>query len=321
MASSSSPVVARPQWTREVQKFALEWPIPDSDRDHVSAPFAVEVFSQTLQLTFHFARKQSYNFVNVALEGVPPAKDVLAMGGVAVCREVTGAVLGGVDHANFVPVEELFRDKAMVKFNHLPAGTRAKAKVHIMFARDVGPKGQPGGLVRHLRAEASAALADVTLACSDGKALPAFRLVLSARSAVFRAMFASGMEEARTGRVVLDDMTSEVAEAFLDFLIADEADWDKGVDAGQLLAAANKFDVAELKEICSQRVAADCKVENCVDNLILGHLHDDAKVLSAAVKILSKNKQAITASEEWSAMKKDHPKIFESICSSLLSLV
>jgi hypothetical protein len=92
----------------------------------------------------------------------------------------------------------------------------------------------------------------------------------------------------------------------------------RGINSGDLLAVANKYNISGLKAICPARMAKSCDFRNCVEDLILGHLHNDFNVLPVAVQILLQNRKSIMESEEWLAMRKDHPKVFKSICSVLI---
>ncbi len=61
-------------------------------------------------------------------------------------------------------------------------------------------------------------LQDFTLMC-DGKSIPCSKFVLASQSDVFRAMFAQdGLAEARTNIAVIDDVTPEALEVFVNLL-------------------------------------------------------------------------------------------------------
>jgi hypothetical protein len=59
-------------------------------------------------------------------------------------------------------------------------------------------------------------LSDGTLKIGD-TALPVHKLILSMRSPVFAAMFASKMSEAKNGEVVIDDLELSVAKEMIRF--------------------------------------------------------------------------------------------------------
>lgn len=98
-------------------------------------------------------------------------------------------------------------------------------------------------------------LKDSELHTSDGKILKCHRSVLAARSPVFEAMFASDMEEAK-GVVKINDFDSETINQMLRFvywLKVEKLD-DIVVD---LIYAADKYQIQELKEICIDSLIAN----------------------------------------------------------------
>lgn len=109
-------------------------------------------------------------------------------------------------------------------------------------------------------------LKDSELHTSDGKILKCHRSVLAARSPVFEAMFASDMEEAK-GVVKINDFDSETINQMLRFvywLKVEKLD-DIVVD---LIYAADKYQIQELKEICIDSLIANLDQRTVLDSLI-----------------------------------------------------
>ena len=74
-------------------------------------------------------------------------------------------------------------------------------------------------MARELWRQANAGeLTDVEIKLDDGTVLKSHRGVLSARSSVFKGMFLSEMEEAKTGRVNIRDVSAPAFKAFLSFI-------------------------------------------------------------------------------------------------------
>jgi len=80
------------------------------------------------------------------------------------------------------------------------------------------------------------------------EAFDAHRSLLSARSPVFAAMFGSGMKEAKTGHVRIEDANPDTFQRFLKFLytgMLEPSAMDK-----ELFAVADKYQVSTLMELC-----------------------------------------------------------------------
>ncbi len=83
----------------------------------------------------------------------------------------------------------------------------------------------------------------------------AHRSLLSARNPVFAAMLSSGMEEAETGQICIEDVDSVTFQHFLKFLytgMLEPSFMDK-----ELFAVADKYQEVTLMELCRLSTQAD----------------------------------------------------------------
>jgi speckle-type POZ protein len=332
--------------TTEVKQFDLEWTIHDFGQKlcqttSLYSPFfkVRDVWSGgqdkivpevNLTVRLDGNKVDEYNLLNgwitynitISVEIAGPVKDFLTKMVVAISDASNHREWKRASFPNFLPFTQHGQHTISVKsIDTIP--TAALVRLEISFARDldVTEAMHDAKFVAEMKEfAASEDLADVEVVCG-GKTFRAHKFLLAARSDVFKAMFSKKeMREGASGRVVVEDVPADVMETFLAYLAKNEVDWEKG-DAGGLLAAADKYHVEGLKEISSNRLAATCDTSNCVEHLVLGHLHDAARVLDAAMGILLKNREAVMGSEEWLAMGRDHPKIFSSLFSTLVNLV
>jgi hypothetical protein len=89
-------------------------------------------------------------------------------------------------------------------------------------------------------------LADFVIKCG-GKVFKCHKVILSARSPVFRRMIASEMEEGRRGEATIKDVAAETFEKVLQFIYGDEVeDLGSQDQVEQLLYAADKYEIQEL---------------------------------------------------------------------------
>jgi hypothetical protein len=91
---------------------------------------------------------------------------------------------------------------------------------------------------------------DFVIKCS-GETFNCHRAILSARSTVFRAMLASGREEAREGEVTVDDVQPEILKKIIEFIYGGEVEQlgSQG-QVEQLLYAADKYGLDDLASTC-----------------------------------------------------------------------
>ena len=62
------------------------------------------------------------------------------------------------------------------------------------------------------------------------------------------------LEEGRTSEVTIDDVSAEVMQKFLEFVIGKDIKLDNGKEAGEMLMAADKYDIQGLFNFCEQEV-------------------------------------------------------------------
>ena len=105
---------------------------------------------------------------------------------------------------------------------------------------------------------------------------PAHRSLLAARSPVFAAMLNSGLEEARTGQVQINDTDPETFALFLRFLYVGELEYDEeeakevvvvGAMRKKLFVLADKYQVETLMKIC-QTPATSADLEGTMDTFL-----------------------------------------------------
>ena len=87
------------------------------------------------------------------------------------------------------------------------------------------------------------------------------QVVLAARCSYFRGMFESGMRDAGSQRVTLDDIPYPVFMALLEYLYTDSAEVPSNL-ALPLFAAADFLGVEHLKSLCVARIEAELSIEN-----------------------------------------------------------
>ncbi|KAL6296805.1 hypothetical protein ACE6H2_004947 [Prunus campanulata] len=108
--------------------------------------------------------------------------------------------------------------------------------------------------------------ADVTINTAEGT-LRAHKAVLSATSPVFQSMFNHDLKEKESSTIHIKDMSLESCMALLSYLygtIKQENFWKHRL---ALLGAANKYDIADLKDACEESLLEDINSTNVLARL------------------------------------------------------
>jgi speckle-type POZ protein len=118
----------------------------------------------------------------------------------------------------------------------------------------------------------SNSLTDVSLVGSNGEALSAHKLILCARSPVFKAMFSNGMKESLSEVVTIPDFDTAVLRDMLVYVYTDRCPQETlEMHAEPLLAAACKYQLKGLESICAVYLSTVITVENAAK---IFHLSD-----------------------------------------------
>lgn len=116
-------------------------------------------------------------------------------------------------------------------------------------------------------------LTDITITATDGGGIAAHRAVLAARSPVFRSMFSHDLKEKSLSTVDISDMSFDACNAFLHYIYGDFQPEEFLAHRLALLGAADKYDIADLKEACHESLMEDIDAKNVLERLQIAHLY------------------------------------------------
>ncbi|CAL5014788.1 unnamed protein product [Urochloa decumbens] len=132
--------------------------------------------------------------------------------------------------------------------------------------------------------------ADVTLDVG-GRAFPAHRVVLAARSPVFRAELFGGMMEKDARRIKIAGVRPEVFGLLLRFVYTESLPGDgEGCDAAtmrRLLVAADLYGLDRLKRICEGKLHASIDERTVASMLALAERHNCPRLRDACLAFTS----------------------------------
>ena len=154
-------------------------------------------------------------------------------------------------------------------------------------------------------------LADVTLKVEDNE-FKAHKLILAAASPVFEAMFKEGTKEHEDNYVNIEDIDSDVFEVFLRYLYSGQAENLEEMVL-ELFAAADKYDVQPLREICIHHMVKNISVNNAVNMLVLADRYNVEPIKLQAQKFITNNIISLLKTDSWSSLIGIHSKVAKQV--------
>lgn len=155
---------------------------------------------------------------------------------------------------------------------------------------------------------------DVVFNVDDLK-MEAHKIILSARSPVFKALLTGPMKEGKQDVVTIKDVRAPVFKTLLYFAYADVLPpelQDSKLDvpmAQHLLAAADRFQLIRLRSICEQRLCDSVAVETVATTLALAEQNNARELKRVCLEFVSKHLQAVMATEGYEYLIKTCPQL------------
>ena len=169
-------------------------------------------------------------------------------------------------------------------------------------------------IVSHMRNVLTDGLfSDVTVV-ADEREFPAHRAILAEHSDVFRAMFEVDMVEKRDNRVVIDDISADALDDLLTFIYTEKAP-NICVNASELLAAAEKYNILSLKTACEVELAKSLNIDNVVDRLIESEMYRAYLLKDDALLWIGKNAPDVVTTSSWRSFCEQHPELLAEVCN------
>ncbi|XP_065203944.1 speckle-type POZ protein B-like [Planococcus citri] len=155
---------------------------------------------------------------------------------------------------------------------------------------------------------------DVVLSV-NGKDFPAHKLVLAARSPVFRAMFKHDTIENELNRVDIEDIDEQVAGEMLKYIYTGKC-LNLKKSAGGLLAAADKYDLYQLKTMCAKTLFEGLSVENATSVLSLADMHGVEELKNKVIKFIVSNPTEVMGTEGWKNIRSNF-ELADEVCLAI----
>ena len=140
---------------------------------------------------------------------------------------------------------------------------------------------------------------DMEIVCS-GEVFRCHRIIMSASSPVFRAMFQAKMKESESNRVIIDDIMPATMTELLYYiytgLVKETVSIDSVVD---LLVAADKYMLDALKNICQDKLCSVLDAENAIELSYIGEMYRVLKLKDIALMEIVKNEDSAKYKKKW----------------------
>ncbi|TVU50157.1 hypothetical protein EJB05_01517, partial [Eragrostis curvula] len=133
--------------------------------------------------------------------------------------------------------------------------------------------------------------ADVTLIVS-GESLSAHKIILAARSPVFKAEFFGEMKEKTSRCIEIKEMEAAVFKAMLGFIYTDtlpepEKQETATAMAHHLLVAADRYGLEKLKVMCERRLALGIEPDTVATTLALAEQHNCSQLKAKCIEFIA----------------------------------
>ncbi|KAL9254520.1 BTB/POZ and MATH domain-containing protein [Drosera capensis] len=156
----------------------------------------------------------------------------------------------------------------------------------------------------------------------DDQVFSAHKLVLAARSPVFRAQLFGPMKESNMQCIKVEDMKAPVFKALLQFIY-----WDTLPDmqdlsglctkgaatlvAQHLMVAADRYGLDRLRRLCEAQLAEDVAVDTVVATLALAEQHHCFKLKTVCLRFIAsrENLRAVMQTEGFQYLKESCPSV------------
>ncbi|XP_006657481.1 BTB/POZ and MATH domain-containing protein 4 [Oryza brachyantha] len=171
-----------------------------------------------------------------------------------------------------------------------------------------------------------------------GERFHAHKLVLAARSTVFRSKFLDDVldgekneagESDELHEIIIDDMEPKVFKAMLHFIYRDTLVDDNELDASssegsisdtlaaKLLAAADMYDLARLRLLCESYLCKGISVATVSSTLALADRYHAMELKAVCLKFAAENLSAVIRTEGFDYLKDNCPSLQSEILRTL----
>lgn len=166
----------------------------------------------------------------------------------------------------------------------------------------------------------------------DGENFSAHKLVLAARSPVFRAQLFGPMKDQNTQCIKVEDMEAPVFKALLHFIYWDilpdieeltglNSKWASTLMAQHLLAAADRYGLERLRLLCESSLCEHVAINTVATTLALAEQHHCFQLKAVCLKFVAmpENLGAVMETEGFEYLKQSCPSVMTDLLQYVAS--
>jgi len=161
--------------------------------------------------------------------------------------------------------------------------------------------------------------ADIQLKTGN-ELIPAHKAILLAQSSVFEAMFQTKYAEGSENAVIeIIDITAPVLKRFLDMLYGQGCLYDDQDQLVDILYAADKYQVADIKRACEKELICLMNALNLTDLYQIASIYNASTLRNECVEFLAQNEDAvlINGKEKWQEFGRTNGTLVAELVASV----
>ncbi|GFP81730.1 BTB/POZ and math domain-containing protein 3 [Phtheirospermum japonicum] len=158
----------------------------------------------------------------------------------------------------------------------------------------------------------------------------AHKLILAARSPVFRAQFFGLVGNPNCNKVELEDVEPSIFKALLQFIYSDELPsfhetscstyTPSAIMMQHLLAAADRFGLDRLKQLCEAKLCEVVSADTVATTLSLAEQHHCTQLKAICLKFAATNLGVVMQSEGFSHLEESCPSLLSELLETVASV-
>merc|ERR1719282_863120 len=128
-------------------------------------------------------------------------------------------------------------------------------------------------------------------------------------------MFQAEMAEKKTRKIEIPEFDPSTVSALLTFIYTGQTP-NLDDHAEDLLMAAEKYQLDQLKNFCVKKLCNNIAVNNCLNYMVIGDLFRADDLKKASLQFIIKNMGSVFKSKDWEECLKDHPTLMAEVINA-----